>query len=56
MGGFVSKGPVGWLDNLLPNLGGKKESKGATERETEGRSWWGRLRLWTEVILVQTFF
>ena len=36
MGGFVLKGPAGGLDNLSPNLGGKKEPRGATEGATEG--------------------
>ena len=35
-GGFVPKGLIGWLDNLSPNLEGRKESRGATEGAMEG--------------------
>ena len=55
MGGFVSKGPAGWLDNLSPDLGGRKESKEAMERAMEraieGQSRRRRPQPWTEVIL-----
>ena len=35
MGGFAPEGPAGWSDNLSPDSGGRKESRGATERATE---------------------
>ena len=54
-GGFAPKGPAGWSDNLSPDLGGgeelKKAIEGATKGATEGRSWRGRPRPRTEVIL-----
>ena len=55
--GFPPKSPAGWSDNLSPNLGGGKESGGATkeatEGETKGRSWRRCPRPRTEVILGQ---
>ena len=44
MGGFVPKGPAGWLDNLSPNSGGGEELGGAMEGAAEERLQWGRLR------------
>ena len=59
-GGFVSKSPTGWLNNLSPNSGGGEKSRGATEgateEATEGCSRWKHLRPRIEFILVQTFF
>lgn len=31
---FVSGGSIGWLDNLLPNSRGEKDSKRATKRRS----------------------
>ena len=36
MEGFVLEGPTGWSDNLSPDSGDGKESRGATEGATEG--------------------
>ena len=60
MGDFISKGPMGYLNNLSPNLGGGKKSERATKRVIEGamEGCSRQRRPWpqTEVILVQTFF
>ena len=52
---FTPEGLAGWLDNLSPDLGGRKKLRRAIERATkgvaEGRSRQGRPRLWTKVIL-----
>ena len=64
MGGFVSEGLAGYLDNLSlnskdgekPREVKKRAIEGVTERAMEGRSWRGRPRPQTEVILVQNFF
>ena len=59
-GGFAPEGPASSLDNLSPDLGGGKESREATKRETEGamegRSQRRGLRPWIEVILELIFF
>ena len=43
-GVFVPEGLMGCLDNLSPDLGGRKESGRVMEGATEGRSWWRRPR------------
>ena len=45
------KGPAGWSDNSLPDSGGGKESRGATEGAAKERSRWRRPQPRTEVIL-----
>ena len=51
IGGFILKGPTGWLNNLSPDLEGRKESGKAIEGVIEGH--FQRRRLWprTKVIL-----
>ena len=51
IGGFIPEGLAGCSNISSPDLGSKEESKRATEEATEGRSWQGRPRPWTEVIL-----
>lgn len=46
MGNFALKGLVGWLDNLLSDLGGEEKSEKVTERHSLQK--WLRPR--TEVI------